>query len=153
MQPERADSVLTPREVQVLKLIAAGLSTKQIASALSITFKTAASHRARIMDKLGIHEVAGLTRYAIRRGFIENPGNLAAVVEESMFERVKLTYSAYKRTMEAYSAFLRERETFGLGNPDGSTGARQLREAERSAHEEYHSALVALKRSLLSDHG
>jgi DNA-binding NarL/FixJ family response regulator len=61
---------LTAREQEVLRLIAEGQSTKQVAALLGITFKTAESHRARIMAKLGIHETAGLVRYAIRDGLI-----------------------------------------------------------------------------------
>ena len=63
---------LTPRERQTLQLIAEGKSTKEIARVLSISFKTAESHRNSIMKKLDIHEVAGLVRYAIRRGLV-NP--------------------------------------------------------------------------------
>jgi two-component system response regulator NreC len=63
---------LTPRERQTLQLIAEGKSTKEVARVLSISFKTAESHRNRIMKKLDIHEVAGLVRYAIRRGLV-NP--------------------------------------------------------------------------------
>lgn len=62
---------LTPREREVLQLIAEGKSTKQVAEALEITVKTAESHRSRIMFKLGIHEKAGLVRYAIKRGLIQ----------------------------------------------------------------------------------
>ena len=62
---------LTPRETEVLKLIAEGLSSKQIAARLGIAFKTAVSHRTCIMDKLAIHEVAGLVRYAIAQKLIE----------------------------------------------------------------------------------
>jgi DNA-binding NarL/FixJ family response regulator len=61
---------LTRREMEVLKYIAAGYSTKQVAGLLGITFKTAACHRYRVMDKLGIHETASLVRYAIRHGMI-----------------------------------------------------------------------------------
>ena len=67
MPGQRLQSELTPREGEVLKLIASGLSTKEIALSLGISFKTAACHRSRLMDKLGIHEVAGLTRYAVER--------------------------------------------------------------------------------------
>ena len=63
---------LTPRERQTLQLIAEGKSTKEVARVLNISFKTAESHRNRIMKKLDIHEVAGLVRYAIRRGLV-NP--------------------------------------------------------------------------------
>ena len=61
---------LTPRERQILQLVAEGKTTKQIASLLGVSFKTAESHRNRAMQKLDIHDVAGLTRYAIRRGLV-----------------------------------------------------------------------------------
>jgi DNA-binding NarL/FixJ family response regulator len=59
---------LTPRERQVLQLIAEGKATKEVAQALFVSVKTVESHRARIMAKLSIHQTAGLVRYAIRRG-------------------------------------------------------------------------------------
>ena len=62
---------LTNREIEVLKCIAEGHSTKQVAGLLGITFKTAACHRYRLMDKLGIHDTATLVRYAIRNGIIQ----------------------------------------------------------------------------------
>ena len=62
---------LTPRETEVLKLIAEGNSSKQITARLGISFKTVVSHRSRIMGKLGIHEVASLVRYAVREKLIE----------------------------------------------------------------------------------
>jgi two-component system response regulator NreC len=62
---------LTAQERHVLQLIAEGHRTKEIAQILGISVKTAETHRSRIMDKLDIHETAGLVRYAIRRGVIE----------------------------------------------------------------------------------
>jgi len=62
---------LTSRERQVLQLIAEGMSTKQAADILRISVKTAGSHRTRLMQKLGIHEIAGLVRYAIRLGLTQ----------------------------------------------------------------------------------
>jgi DNA-binding NarL/FixJ family response regulator len=62
---------LSSRELQVLQLIAEGKSTKEAAAQLNISFKTAESHRTRIMEKLNIHETAGLVRYAVRRGLIQ----------------------------------------------------------------------------------
>jgi PAS domain S-box-containing protein len=62
---------LTERERQVLVLIAAGKSTKEAAAALGISYKTADSHRSRILEKLGVHETASMVRYAIRAGLIE----------------------------------------------------------------------------------
>ncbi len=62
---------LTPRERQVLQLIAEGKSTKEIASILGVSVKTADTHRTRLMDKLDIHDVAGVVRYAIRHGIVQ----------------------------------------------------------------------------------
>jgi PAS domain S-box-containing protein len=62
---------LTERERQVLVLIAEGNSTKEAATALGISYKTADSHRSRILEKLGVHETASMVRYAIRAGLIE----------------------------------------------------------------------------------
>jgi DNA-binding NarL/FixJ family response regulator len=59
---------LTPRERQVLQLIAEGKATKEVAQLLYVSVKTVESHRARITAKLSIRETAGLVRYAIRRG-------------------------------------------------------------------------------------
>ena len=62
---------LSPREREVLQLVAEGKTTKEVAGLLGISVKTAESHRTRIMSKLDIHETAGLVRYAIRRGLIQ----------------------------------------------------------------------------------
>ncbi len=59
---------LTERERQVLVLIAGGKSTKETAAQLGISYKTADSHRSRILEKLGVHETASMVRYAIRSG-------------------------------------------------------------------------------------
>jgi PAS domain S-box-containing protein len=62
---------LTERERQVLVLIADGKSTKEAAARLGISYKTADSHRSRILEKLGVHETASMVRYAIRAGLIQ----------------------------------------------------------------------------------
>jgi two-component system, NarL family, response regulator NreC len=62
---------LTPREHEVLQLVAEGKTSKEVAVLLGLSVKTAESYRARIMEKLEIHETAGLVRYAIRRGLIQ----------------------------------------------------------------------------------
>ena len=62
---------LTPREQQVLQLVAEGKSTKEAARILNISVKTAESHRTRVMAKLDVHDTASLVRYAIREGFIQ----------------------------------------------------------------------------------
>jgi two-component system response regulator NreC len=68
---DRPADPLTARERQVLQLIAEGKSTKDTASVLGISVKTAESHRMRLMQKLNIHETASLVRYAVRRGLIQ----------------------------------------------------------------------------------
>jgi two-component system response regulator NreC len=63
--------VLTLRERQVLQLVVEGKSTKELAEVLCISVRTGESHRSRIMEKLQIHETAGLVRYAIREGLLQ----------------------------------------------------------------------------------
>jgi DNA-binding NarL/FixJ family response regulator len=69
-QPLREEP-LTAREQEVVKLIAEGYSSRQIADALVISDKTVERHRANILEKLGMHDRVELTRYAIRRGLVE----------------------------------------------------------------------------------
>ena len=61
---------LTPRQREILQLIAKGQNTKQIALSLNISVKTVETHRAQLMDRLQIHDIPGLVRYAIRNGLI-----------------------------------------------------------------------------------
>jgi DNA-binding NarL/FixJ family response regulator len=68
---EEQFDVLTPRELEVLKLIAEAYTNKQIADALYISVKTVERHRQNILDKLGMRDRVELTRYAIRRGLIQ----------------------------------------------------------------------------------
>jgi len=63
---------LTPREAEVLQMVAEGSANKQIASELGICIKTVEKHRQKVMDKLNIHDTAGLTRHAIATGVIES---------------------------------------------------------------------------------
>jgi two-component system, NarL family, response regulator NreC len=65
------DEALAPRERQVLQLVAEGHTSKAIATTLGLSVKTVESYRARVMEKVGVHETAGLVRYAIRNGVIE----------------------------------------------------------------------------------
>jgi DNA-binding NarL/FixJ family response regulator len=62
---------LTPREREVLHLLAQGKTNRQVAAHLGITTKTAETHRARIISKLELHSVSDLVRYAIRHGIIQ----------------------------------------------------------------------------------
>lgn len=70
-QSSRKAGELTSREAEVLQLIAEGFSNKQIAAELCISIKTVEKHRQQVMNKLNIHDVAGLTRYAISKGMVE----------------------------------------------------------------------------------
>jgi DNA-binding NarL/FixJ family response regulator len=68
---------LTSRQREILQLIAEGNSTKEIANKLNVSIKTVETHRMQLMERIGIHDVAGLVRYAIRMGIItvKMPGN------------------------------------------------------------------------------
>lgn len=68
--PQKKTGRLTAREAEVLQLIAEGRANKQIASDLNISIKTVEKHRQQVMNKLGIHDVAGLTRHAIAKGIV-----------------------------------------------------------------------------------
>jgi DNA-binding NarL/FixJ family response regulator len=70
---------LTARESEVLQLVAEGSANKQIAAQLGISIKTVEKHRQHLMDKLNIHDTAGLTRYAISAGVIENSVQLTII--------------------------------------------------------------------------
>jgi DNA-binding NarL/FixJ family response regulator len=76
-QPKRPDVELTQREAEVLQLIAEGYANKQIAAELNLSVKTVEKHRQQVMQKLGIHNIAGLVRHAAAKGIIE--ANLAGV--------------------------------------------------------------------------
>ncbi len=62
---------LSPRQREILKLVADGLNTKEIARHLSISAKTVETHRAQLMERLNIHDVAGLVRFAIKMGLVD----------------------------------------------------------------------------------
>ena len=70
--PGKAAPILSAREMEVLQLIAEGKANKETADELHISVKTVEKHRQSLMDKLNIHDTAGLTRYAISMGIIEN---------------------------------------------------------------------------------
>ena len=69
---------LTSREAEVLQLVAEGFANKQIAAELAISIKTVEKHRQQAMNKLNIHDIAGLTRYAIAKGWVERTTPVAA---------------------------------------------------------------------------
>jgi DNA-binding NarL/FixJ family response regulator len=69
---------LTPRQREIVQLIAEGKNTKEIAFLLKVSVKTVEAHRAQLMDRLGIHHVAGLVRYAMRVGLVPPEEGLQA---------------------------------------------------------------------------
>lgn len=68
--PSRSGWTLATREITVLQMVAEGRSNKEIARRLAISVKTVEHHRSHIMEKLDLHDVAGLTRYAVRQGLV-----------------------------------------------------------------------------------
>ena len=70
-QPEPPGSELTPRQREILQMIAEGKNTKEIAFTLGLSVKTVETHRALLMNRLNIHDVVGLTRYAMRIGLAQ----------------------------------------------------------------------------------
>jgi DNA-binding NarL/FixJ family response regulator len=70
---------LTARELEVIQLVAEGQPNKQVAAELNISIKTVEKHRQHLMDKLNIHDTAGLTRYAISQGIIESSVQLTII--------------------------------------------------------------------------
>jgi DNA-binding NarL/FixJ family response regulator len=79
--PSKRSVGLTSRETEVLQLIAEGYANKQIADQLSLSIKTVEKHRQQLMEKLNIHEVATLTRYAISKGIVEMTPRIQLGVE------------------------------------------------------------------------
>jgi DNA-binding NarL/FixJ family response regulator len=75
LRPQETDTpaqcVLTPREREVIQLVAEGKTTKEVAAALSLSIKTAETHRTNLMRKLDLHSVADLTLYAVRNGIVQ----------------------------------------------------------------------------------
>jgi DNA-binding NarL/FixJ family response regulator len=69
--PRLLQDRVTSREREILQLLAGGMSTKQVASSLGISVKTAATHRANMMRKLEMHNLSELVRYAVRNQIIE----------------------------------------------------------------------------------
>jgi DNA-binding NarL/FixJ family response regulator len=77
----RRNEHLTSREQEVLQMVAEGHVNKQIAAALNLSIKTVEKHRQQLMDKLNIHDIAGLTRYAVAHGVVESTGRIRGVAE------------------------------------------------------------------------
>lgn len=71
-EPSAEAATLTARQTEVLCLVAKGLTSKEVARDLNLSIKTVETHRAQIMERLGIHDLAGLVRYAIRNSLISD---------------------------------------------------------------------------------
>jgi len=65
-------NILTPRQREILQMIAGGATTRDMARRLKLSVKTVDTHRTQLMDRLDIHDIAGLVRYAIRRGVVDS---------------------------------------------------------------------------------
>ncbi|HTR82095.1 MAG TPA: response regulator transcription factor [Bacteroidota bacterium] len=76
LSPDHEQNIesLTPRQREILQLIAEGRTTKEIASILNVSPKTAETHRTQLMERLNIHDIAGLVRYALRAGVVSPEG-------------------------------------------------------------------------------
>lgn len=70
-EPELAVQALSPRQLEVLRLLALGRSTKEVAFELTLSAKTVETHRAQLMQRLGIHDLAGLVVYALRHRIVD----------------------------------------------------------------------------------
>jgi DNA-binding NarL/FixJ family response regulator len=70
--PDSRPRRLTKREVEIVRCIAAGMTSKEISDALHVSIRTVQSHRLNIMQKLDIHEIAGLVMYAVKNGLVES---------------------------------------------------------------------------------
>lgn len=82
-RPAAADSPLTKRETEILRYIAMGYTNRQIAEELFLSFRTVNTHRANLMQKLDIHDTAGLVRHAISLGLVESPAASPRPASES----------------------------------------------------------------------
>ena len=89
---------LTPRQREVLQLVAEGNTTKEIARKLSLSVKTVEMHRTQLMAALDIHDIAGLVRYAIRAGLISTTTDAASRTDVSVLTRGRLSDTHLSRS-------------------------------------------------------
>ncbi|HEY1341564.1 MAG TPA: helix-turn-helix transcriptional regulator [Bryobacteraceae bacterium] len=140
-----SDSSLTPREIEVLKLVASGLTTHQVALTLGIAFKTAACHRARILEKLDLHETASLVRYAVERGYVSTAGSPGPSSEiRKLHARVRSVGEEYRIAAQEYDEYLRASNT-ARGAPPTDVVLLKLRAAEQEKHQAYVAALRSMR--------
>ena len=84
---QRQENPLTPRQREILRLIAEGQSTKAVAKTLDISAKTVETHRSQIMERLSIHDIPGLVRYAMRTGLVPTEKEAFPLTEKRTYER------------------------------------------------------------------
>jgi DNA-binding CsgD family transcriptional regulator len=132
---------LTRREREVLHLIAEGLSTKQVAANLGISFKTAACHRANIMTKLGLHSVVELVRYALQ-GPQQRDGLERKRLERIYLERLRDAEKGYRLAADQHKqAIVSAQGTNWRLDADGQQALHSAALMEREAFDKYAQAL------------
>jgi DNA-binding CsgD family transcriptional regulator len=132
---------LTAREREVLHLIASGLSTKEVAANLGISFKTAACHRANIMSKLGLHSVVDLVRYTLQAPQ-HSHGLERKRLEQSYQEKLREAEQDYRLAAERHKeAITRAQKTNWKLDADGQQALHVAGLMEREAVEKYAQAL------------
>ncbi len=159
----------TPRELQVLRLICEGHSTKQVAGLLGISAKTAACHRMRLMEKANVHDPINLFRWAIQRGYVtvQRPSTPARKPEPeavsnwsvTLGDRAmvgKLTFAldqARKRFLDASRELscAAGEVSMGIHGPDRILRFAPPEDRRRAAYEEYERARRNLDDFLLAE--
>ena len=103
---------ITPRELEVLRLIAAGNSTKEIAWQLGIAFKTAACHRSRVLNKFGVHNSVGVIREATRNGLLKAPatpnGEVEPPSDTALASRIQSTLEESRKNREMLRSSIKQ---------------------------------------------
>ena len=140
-------SHLTARECQVLRLIAAGVSTRQIASTLGISFKTAVTHRTRLMEKLGLHNVADVTRYALRQ-YESVPDSEQKQPNRELLDQLQAMKENSRATRAEHNTITEATKT-AKWSADGAQALYHAATLERQAAEKYVQALEAFIDPLL----
>jgi DNA-binding CsgD family transcriptional regulator len=144
-------SPLTAREREVLRLIAAGMSTRQIASTLGISFKTVVTHRTRLMEKLDVHNVAEVTRYALlhqQDGFEYREREAR---ERELLDAVREAEKTYRAAAADQKQVLLAAKSGELkGDEDGQQVLYRAAQAEREAIEKYAEALKAFTKLIFN---
>lgn len=126
---QQSGGQLTSREQEVLQLVAEGHVNKQIASTLFLSIKTVEKHRQQLMNKLGIHDIAGLTRYAIAHGVVESRRRLVGEEDEDEDGGAE-SVATESRPAESASTSNVQRPTLSVQRPETSEAAMSVPTAE-----------------------